>query len=189
MTDDESTTDKLAQDVVEGRNMLDDVLDDATRSRLHAMAARSGGGKMSLYIVTDRGMTVAVIVVANGADHALEMIRDAGLPLFVGNTSTRHIQRNVLAEPGIVVAYEIGKGEPRPVRDSGASNRRTKDRKARRRRAKEKALVAQRTGRPNPSREIAGSTPAGCATFIPSPVEIPFGEDDPHAPKSLTLGG
>lgn len=83
-------------------------LDDATRSRLANLMHRIGGGRLTLYAVSDRQQDVLILVVSNCAEEALKLIREnVGLDWNVGNTVTRSVQRNVDAEPEIITAFKV----------------------------------------------------------------------------------
>lgn len=85
-----------------------DYLDDPTRSRLHRLIQKLGGGKLTLYAVAERRPTTVIVVVSTCAEEALKLIRDeVGLDWNIGNTTTRAIQRNIDAEPSIVTAFKL----------------------------------------------------------------------------------
>lgn len=84
-------------------------MDDATRSRLAVYLRKIGGGNLNLYAVTNHKMRVAIVIVSTCSEEALKIIRDKiGLTDWtLANTATRSIQRNIVAEPGIVCAMEL----------------------------------------------------------------------------------
>lgn len=85
------------------------LLDDATRSRLSRVILATGGGKRTLYAVTEKSRPqLVVVIVSTCAEEALKLIREElELEWWVGNTTTRSIQRNVDADPQILSAFKL----------------------------------------------------------------------------------
>ncbi len=88
---------------------IDKSIDDATRSRLSRIILRQGGGKRTLYAVTEKTRPqLVVVIVSTCAEEALKLIRESlELDWRVGNTTTRCIQRNVDADPQIISAFKL----------------------------------------------------------------------------------
>jgi hypothetical protein len=84
-------------------------LDDATRSRLARVILATGGGRHTLYAVTEKNRPqLVVVIVSTCAEEALKLIRDQfQLDWWIGNTTTRSIQRNVDADPQIISAFKL----------------------------------------------------------------------------------
>lgn len=118
-------------------------MDDATLSRLANFMRKLGGGKITLYAVSDRQHSVCILVASTCAEEAIKVIREeTGLREWsMANTNTRSVQRNIDAAPGVVAAFSVDRD--RPIKRSRSS-----------------------TGseRENSTLEVAGSSPAGCAT-------------------------
>jgi hypothetical protein len=88
---------------------ISESIDDATRSRLARVMLATGGGKRTLYAVTEKNRPqLVVVIVSTCAEEALKLIRaHLELDWRVGNTTTRSIQRNVDADPQIISAFKL----------------------------------------------------------------------------------
>lgn len=88
---------------------LSDTLDDATRSRLAIVNRNAGGGKLILYAVFDRKMTVCMVVVATCAEQAIDLCNASGMRDWtLGNTTCRSIVRNINENgPSVITAVEM----------------------------------------------------------------------------------
>lgn len=90
-------------------------MDDATRSRLANLLRKTGGGDLRLYAVTNHKQRVAIVVVSTCSEEALKVIQEQiGLTNWtLANTATRSIQRNIVAEPGVICAVELLDRDPK----------------------------------------------------------------------------